>query len=114
MLSVYIISVLASIFFGFSLQSVRAGVFSLFIILSCCDLAVMCSSASKYVGPTLVVQVAQETLEDAINFLTKEMAVAEKNAIRYEKCVSRLENKAWSPSQTIPSHRWIHDYCSQQ
>ena len=110
MLSVYIIAALASILFGFSLRSIKAGVLGLLIVLISCDAAVYSATQGQYVGPVLVVS----AMDKAIDFITTEIAVADKKADRYNQCVKDLNNKVWNPNQTIPSHRWIHDYCSQQ
>lgn len=110
MLFVYIVAVLASVLFALSLQSVRAGVLGFLIVLVSCDIAVFHSHQGKYVGPVAVV----EFTVDVMSVLLDEVAVAEKKAAAYEACVKNLNDKVWNPNQVIPSHRWIHDYCSQQ
>ena len=110
MLSVYIIAVLSSLLFAFSLRSFWAGVLGLLIVLVSCDMAVYSSKQGQYVGPVVVIR----AIDNAIDSLVHEVAVAEEKTARYNQCVSRLENKVWNVNQTIPSHRWIHVYCSQQ
>ena len=110
MLSVYIIALLSSVLFAYSLRSFWAGVLAFLIVLSACDVAVYCVKQGQYVGPVRAIHVVLEVVE----VVTGEIAAAEKNAIRYEECVSRLENKVWNSNQTVPSHKWIHVYCSQQ
>lgn len=110
MLFVYIISLISSVLFGFSLRSFWAGVFSFMLVLCACDAAVYSAEKGQYVGPVQLIHV----VDKAISQVVAGVAVAEKKAAAYEKCVKNLNDKVWNPSQTIPSHRWIHDYCSQQ
>ena len=112
MLFVYIVSVLASLLLGFSLRSFWAGVLALLIVLVSCDAAVYSATGGegRYVGPVIVVS----AIDKAIDILVAEKAVAEKKAEKYDRCVKHFNDKVWNPSQTIPSHKWIHVYCSQQ
>jgi len=110
MLSVYIISVVSAILFSLSLRSFWVGVLGFVLVISACDTAVYYSGQAQYVGPVL----AAEVVVEAIDSLTQEIAIAERKAEEYNKCVSVLENKVWNVNQTIPSHRWIHSYCKQQ
>ena len=107
MLFVYIISLLSSVLFGYSLRSFWAGVLGFVLVLSCCDLAVNCAEQGQYVGPVHLVN----TLDKAIDELSKEMAVAEKKAAAYDRCMHHFHGKAWGANQVIPSHRSLHNQC---
>ena len=100
MLSVYVVSVVSAILFSLSLRSIWTGVLSLFILLSCCDLAVHLSGGTQYVGPALTIKV-----------LASDIAVAEAKAEEYEKCMHHFNNKAWKSSEVIPSHKSLHNQC---
>ena len=107
MLFVYIVSLLSSIFFGFSLRSFWAGVFSFMLVLCACDAAVYSAEKGQYVGPVRLFSIVDGVIDEVV----ADIAVAEQAAIEYNKCMDYFLNKAWGENQTIPSQKSLHFQC---